>query len=427
MGRMTVQLWSVEGRGGKQQAAPGMADFAQRSGGDARERCRGREVRFHPPNYPEAAFSDSKGEAGGKAVVGQSGSDWPAISPAERCHVDWRRWLSSLEGISSKGRGQARNGPTQTGKAERHFVPFDCSDSDRARRVFHGVLFSAIGRVEDAGVAVSGLTAPLAGLGVIYGTGVRPGCRPGVPPPPRGAAFALVVYSIPRLRPTLYLGRGTSLSKEESMPEGGNGDTQPWELIAKPQGGDTEAFDELWQRYAESVRGQAEALVFSHACRRSLAPDLVQTFWIKVWRKLPTYDPAKSAFRTWMGSVLQKHWVDYIRSTGKFEAMISVDKADEEAEGPQSPNNGHSSLDGAGINPVSDEPTPDVQAELIDHRKAIEEAVANLTPELAQAFQECFLKGKRYEEVADKLGISSRTVRRQVERVKKAILNRFKG
>ncbi len=211
------------------------------------------------------------------------------------------------------------------------------------------------------------------------------------------------------------------------MPEEGNGDRQPWELIAKAQSGNTEAFDELWWRYAKSVRGQAEALVVSHGCRRSLVPDMVQAFWIKVWQKIPTYDPTKSAFRTWLGSVLQNHWVDYIRSTGKFEAMTSVDKDAEDTQEVKAPADGQPSFDATGTDPVRDERAPDIQAELADLSKAIEDAAANLSPEQAQAFRECVLNGRSSEEVADETGTASTTVRKRVERARQAIVNRLNG
>ncbi len=80
------------------------------------------------------------------------------------------------------------------------------------------------------------------------------------------------------------------------------------ELVAKAQGGDRSAFDQLVALHYDKVYGQALRMMKS----TEEAKDVAQLAWIKAWRKLSTFRK-ESAFTTWIYRITTFTALDAIR------------------------------------------------------------------------------------------------------------------
>lgn len=75
---------------------------------------------------------------------------------------------------------------------------------------------------------------------------------------------------------------------------------------------DTQAFDELVQRYQSRVRGWLRHL----ARDASLADDLAQETFLSAWRKLSTYK-AKGSFEAWLLTIARNEFLQNRRKSGR--------------------------------------------------------------------------------------------------------------
>jgi RNA polymerase sigma factor (sigma-70 family) len=80
------------------------------------------------------------------------------------------------------------------------------------------------------------------------------------------------------------------------------------ELIADYLSGQEEVLPYLINRYLKSVY----RFVFSLVQDESVAEDLTQDVFIKVWKKLKSYNP-KYSFKTWLFTIARNTTTDYLR------------------------------------------------------------------------------------------------------------------
>jgi RNA polymerase sigma-70 factor (ECF subfamily) len=80
-------------------------------------------------------------------------------------------------------------------------------------------------------------------------------------------------------------------------------------LAAQLRGGDANAFAVLAQRYGGRLAGFGGKVLGS----QSLAEDVVQDVFIKLWQRPGLFDPAKARFRTWVHRVVLNRCLDHKR------------------------------------------------------------------------------------------------------------------
>lgn len=81
-------------------------------------------------------------------------------------------------------------------------------------------------------------------------------------------------------------------------------------VLARKAGlGDRQAFELLFRRHVEPTHRFALRMLDSD---RALADEAVQEAWVKVWRKLPSFE-GRSAFTTWMFSIVSRQALDLRR------------------------------------------------------------------------------------------------------------------
>jgi RNA polymerase sigma-70 factor, ECF subfamily len=80
------------------------------------------------------------------------------------------------------------------------------------------------------------------------------------------------------------------------------------EIISQWKDGNQEAFKELIERYTSSLYNFIIRFV-----GQENTPDLVQEIFIKIWKKISSFDISKASFKTWIFTVAKNTIVDFLR------------------------------------------------------------------------------------------------------------------
>src|ERR671911_2325995 len=112
-----------------------------------------------------------------------------------------------------------------------------------------------------------------------------------------GAALSLSGPALPRARQAGSI-RAVSLTE---LTDG--------ELIERIGGGDRDAFEELYRRYARPVLG----LALRRLGDRGRAEDALQDAFAAIWRSASSYDPARGQGGAWLYTVARNAIVDSVR------------------------------------------------------------------------------------------------------------------
>lgn len=179
-------------------------------------------------------------------------------------------------------------------------------------------------------------------------------------------------------------------------------------LAVAAREGSEDAFRELVERFEGPVFGLLVRIV-----RRSeLAEELAQESFVKAWRALDRFDPARK-FSSWLFKIAHNTALDALRRRG--EEPLSLD-APVEAGGapPELP------ADPAAENPLA-------RAVARDAGRALERAVAELRPAYREVLLLRFAQELSYEEIAEVTGAPLGTVKVHLHRARQELARRLKA
>jgi RNA polymerase sigma-70 factor (ECF subfamily) len=156
-------------------------------------------------------------------------------------------------------------------------------------------------------------------------------------------------------------------------------------FVARDQG----AADELYERFASRVYGLGIVMLGGDAA----AQDLVQDTFVKLWRSAARYDAARGKLETWVLLVARSLAIDALRRR-VLEARV---------------------LERGGLSrEASDEPGPDLRAEVADLSERARRAMAALTDGQRAALELAYFGGKTSAEVAELEGIPLGTAKTRI-------------
>lgn len=162
------------------------------------------------------------------------------------------------------------------------------------------------------------------------------------------------------------------------------------ELIRLMRQADMRAFDVFYDRYVNLVY----SIAFSILGDPPLAEDVTQDVFLKIWRNLETYDPAKARVNTWMSRIARNRAIDLLRRQKPLQRQVSW----ADAQGVEL---------GAGITPedrVSQRMTK-------DH---VLQALAQLPEEQREALALAYFRNMTQQEIADILGEPLGTIKTRI-------------
>jgi len=184
-------------------------------------------------------------------------------------------------------------------------------------------------------------------------------------------------------------------------------DVSELDLVKQCQAGQTEAFDQLVNRY----RSRVFAMIYNMVHNEQDAWDLAQDSFVKAWKSIKRFR-GQSSFYTWLYRIVMNVTIDHarkkqIRGTGtEFNDEIKLGEIEPAARtAPRS------------------EPLPHRQMERSEIRARIDAAIAQLTPEHWAVILMKETEDMQYHEIAEALGCSIGTVMSRLFYARKRLQN----
>jgi RNA polymerase sigma factor (sigma-70 family) len=152
--------------------------------------------------------------------------------------------------------------------------------------------------------------------------------------------------------------------------------------------GDSQAFEELYRRYAPAAYGLAMRVTG----QADLAQDVVHDAFLTIWRAPEAFDPARGAFRTFLLSLVHHRAVDTVRREERLRRRsLRMNPG-----------------------PAEDEDSTEevVEEAWLAHRRSrVRAALQNLSPEQREVLELAYFHGYKQSQVAERLGIPLGTVK----------------
>lgn len=151
------------------------------------------------------------------------------------------------------------------------------------------------------------------------------------------------------------------------------------ELVAKLHARDTDGIAAAYDRY-----GRLAYSLFVRITRdQSVAEDLVQELFLRVWNRSREFDPNKGTFGVWILAIARNMAIDHVRSAqSRFQIKLrSLEQTDQLA--------------------FSYKPSDPVS--ILDGAKAVREAISELTPNQKRVLEMAYFEGFSQSEIAAKL------------------------
>jgi RNA polymerase sigma-70 factor (ECF subfamily) len=151
------------------------------------------------------------------------------------------------------------------------------------------------------------------------------------------------------------------------------------DLLARLQHRDPQALAELYDRYGRT----AYSLILRMVRDKSIAEDLVQETFLRVWNRVHTIDSAKGAIGPWLLAIARNGAIDYLRSSaGRERNAVELDEA------------GHAPLYG------------EMEADILisDQARRARAAMNNLAPNYRAVMELAYFEGLTQSEMSVRMG-----------------------
>jgi RNA polymerase sigma-70 factor, ECF subfamily len=159
------------------------------------------------------------------------------------------------------------------------------------------------------------------------------------------------------------------------------------ELMELVDGGDTRAFEVIFDRHS----GAGYSLALRMCGRRALAEDIVQDAFLSLWRSGSGYDRARGSVRSWVLSAVHNRAVDALRRTG---AKAGRDVSDEGI---------------AERLPARD--ATDAEVERREESRRVRSALDELPDDQRQVIELAYFGGLSHSQIAEMLDLPPGTVK----------------
>jgi RNA polymerase sigma-70 factor (ECF subfamily) len=173
-------------------------------------------------------------------------------------------------------------------------------------------------------------------------------------------------------------------------------------LVRRCKAGDAGAWEELVRQFHRRIY----SICYRFTGSADEAQDLSQEVFIRVYRTLDSYEPARASFMTWVATMTRNLLVDHFRKskhdrqTDSLESSIS-DEPDAVTLGEQ-------------LQDVS--AGPDVRLQSRETREMVQRALQRISPELREAVILRDLQDMDYKEIALALKVPEGTVKSRINR-----------
>lgn len=163
---------------------------------------------------------------------------------------------------------------------------------------------------------------------------------------------------------------------------------------------------QAWQQLVLTQHRRIYAICYRFTGCGTDAEDLTQDVFLKVYKNLASFDTAKGSFQTWITTLTRNLLVDHFRRTRLDRATDSIDASfDGEEDGPTMADR------------LTDpRPTQEHHVAGLELKVRVQQALAQLSPELREAVILRDLEDMDYKEIAQILRIPEGTVKSRISR-----------
>jgi RNA polymerase sigma-70 factor (ECF subfamily) len=164
-----------------------------------------------------------------------------------------------------------------------------------------------------------------------------------------------------------------------------------------------------WQQLVAAQHRRIYAICYRFTGSATDAEDLTQEVFLKLYRNLPSFDTTKGSLQTWITTLTRNLLVDHFRRSRMDRACDSLDaRLASDADGG----------DGASFGDRLADPRPsqETHAAGLELKARIQQALAQLSPELREAVVFRDLEDMDYKEIAQVLRIPEGTVKSRISR-----------
>lgn len=151
-------------------------------------------------------------------------------------------------------------------------------------------------------------------------------------------------------------------------------------LLGRIAGGDLEAFQAFYTRYAGRVLTYARQL----SRGRDLAEDVVQEVFVMVWRRAASFRPDRGDPAGWLYTITRNKLVDHWRKLAEGTELDELDERRLAESGPE------------------------------DLRLTLRQALSRVPPEQRRAIEMAYFGGLTYEETAKRLDLPVGTLKSRI-------------
>jgi RNA polymerase sigma-70 factor (ECF subfamily) len=173
-------------------------------------------------------------------------------------------------------------------------------------------------------------------------------------------------------------------------------------LVRQCMAGDQQA----WQQLVVSQHRRIYAICYRFTGSATDAEDLTQDVFLKLYRNLASFDAERGSFQTWITTLARNLLVDHFRRTRLDRATDSLDASlSDEEDGPTMADR------------LADpRPSQEAHAAGLELKVRIQQALAQLSPELREAVVLRDLEDMDYKDIAQVLRIPEGTVKSRISR-----------
>jgi len=172
------------------------------------------------------------------------------------------------------------------------------------------------------------------------------------------------------------------------------------ELLQQILAADQNAFRILVDRYKAYVF----AIILNLLPGSGDAEDIAQEVFLQVYRSLPDYQPQN--FKAWLGKITLNKALDWKRSHSKYsqQDILEVDYLADENESR----------------------APDLLLIRHENQNRLQEICSHLPPIYEQVIQEYYFESRSYADIAERSGISIKTVESRLYRARAMVRQQWK-
>ena len=176
-------------------------------------------------------------------------------------------------------------------------------------------------------------------------------------------------------------------------------------LVRRCVAGDPQA----WQQLVVSQHRRIYAICYRFTGSGTDAEDLTQDVFLKLYRNLASFDVERGSFQTWITTLARNLLVDHFRRTRLERATDSLDASYAGDDGGATLADRMAELTDPGR-------SPEAHASGMELKVRIQQALAQLSPELREAVVLRDLEDMDYKEIAQVLRIPEGTVKSRISR-----------